>query len=1401
MDAEFTALSDLASDWSRRIVSVSTPSGWLGNETSALADYQTNPLWSNQFRFGSQRTGEAQAVSWASVNGWMVPVTATKTGTPPGSANDTDTFNIITLDPPPSNSGDYRIDFAYLEVWLARVAPNPSTTNKPGASTIFRYGNVESGQSYLADDLIDPSLGFETTQRVQLQYRIRVVKGMTGFASSPDGFDATSVKAQGAATAPTTFSFTNMRQTLGDPGLWRAGDGTANTLATVDGYVYAIPLCAVFRRNSIAWVGEPSPNLNGAFNRNPTATDRTGIRTFVVPTLASNLTAGATTLALVTATNIPLPTTPAAPVLIQVGEELMTYASISGTNVNALVRGVNGTRAEAHKAGAAVTVLSGRPDGLFSDQIAMTDILDLRHLVNPNGFDYTALLKGNLDKLVRGRLRANWKRTGNGSQGPFVTYQDKLSASAAAAGVSKLDAPDNLRQVFSDAPAIQKLTYILKPNSASVPAAINASWSLSATATHTLRSVSNQFSALDVIVLPVSALKTGLSGGDSDQIRWLNDGVTGVITLRIDGQNADIPASLYAVTPANPTSADNLTITFGASFPATTRQIYLTVHALYGGGRGLSRRPDSIHSVTYLQPSTELLLNPSGVPANNLGIKTHRASLWSKYRSAPYKGNLPVTSESYADPGSKTLILSPFRRITWPTEFRTLDGTSANISTATPLITSTTGSTAGTTTLTDGSVNFTTSSVTAGMAVVITNGPQPGRYTVVTVGTTTLTVERSIPTGSSLNYTITAAQGLMPKFAKDGLTAKWTTTDPLGLFSSSTDTTSSGFAATKNIYVSLPRHLVPGKGAVYCPILPADNVVFAEGVNFMCISKKDATPSASERNFVPYANGPITYAAFTTLAFGSPDVAATYNAVSTYGGINFAGIRLFTDTTGLGRTGLQLPPFYGIARLFAVYEAADYKANGSAYIAGDRTARGSGAVNLLKQSVTGPTFWIETDVDGDSTFILNSEAIDVTRSPNALANFAAGNYVVESSIFGFDRDSFDINSEFRMVLTRPTSPSLMRSEAADIAVRANNLGAVLTSPVSVLPGPPTTSDSVLINYSRTPYQGDPWGSQTSNTDIGFLNGPLQSATAFQVAGTGLTEASLTRPNQKVLEVLASVSFGTTLGTGRLSGDTVGASAADIRNVGYEDSATYPPSGSGAARPSIKTGALATAQDIGTEYLGATERLPLGSLFRDKDFHGDSLKLSNGNPSPFVFLEDGLGLAWSNMTAPVLERTEVPLDTGSVASGMPGEVLVHVDGEQGNYALLVNYRTNRGGSVFAASGDRPGGELGISLPNVQTATGGSTNVLFGKAFLVRNAVTSVGASEVSAGDELMMLVVTTVKQLKTTDPTSGSVYIGTNGASEGYSAADLYRIEGHPLTSDHIRLETNPATIILVKRSV
>jgi hypothetical protein len=1415
-DAELNLLQQVGDEWNRVLTLRGTPSGWISNDTNPGDCYDTDPSRSNWFKFGRQVSGETQPAMWAVVNGWLIPVTTTLTGLPPGAADNTSTWNKITLDPPPTSAGDYRVDFVFLEVWKARVAPDPSSANKPSNSGLYFQGNVESGHDAITDDLQDPALGIETTQRVQLQYRIRVVTGLVGLSSYPDGFDPTVVKAQGAATSATSWTFSNMRKELGDPGLWRAGDGSTNTLGTVDGYVYAIPMCVVFRRNSQPWNGEPSPNFNGSFNRNPTATSRAGAATFsTIPTLTSDISATATTATLSSVSNIALPLSPTTAILIRIGDELLEYSTaISGTTITFSTRRARGTKAEVHKAGTPVEIVAERPDGLFSDQIALTDILDLRHTVNPNGFDYEAHLKASLDKLLRGKLRTSWKYTTAGVQGTFVPYQDYIASSAPpVAGADKLDSPDNIREIFSDAACVQRCTAVVKANALAVPAAVNVPWTLGFTVNQTTRAVVNQFNPNDVLVIPISSFKLTLPAADQDQVRFLDPGYSSAIEIHVDGIDGPIPPSCYTVTPANPETTDDLTITLGADFPtgvgSNGSNMYITLHVLYGAGRGLSHRPLSLQNVSYYNPSTEVMTQQEQAPTNNVPLRTAWAPLWSKYRNTVYRGLVPVTAESYADLGSKSVILTPFRRIVMPTLLQPLDGN--GLWSGAAIRTGTVGTT-GTTwdyTFTDTTVNFTTGVVVQpGDRLVITSGTCAGSYAITAVTATQLTLSSRIaPTVGAVSYEIYRGVGLMPLLKRDGVTAKWTTTDPLEIFSGCTDPV----AARKNIYVRMPRNLVPGWGEVRTPIQHRnpDTGTFNEGVNFLIISKKGASPPNSEKNYVAYTpGGSPHYAIFSTWNWNLPEAAAEYNTKITVSGTTLAGMRKFNDVPspsrptarGLGRQGLELPPFYGIARLFAVYEAQDYKTNRSAYDYNTRellTSTGH-ATNLLRQNMdpNTPVFWIEKDDDGDSTFILNAEAIDITKSPTTIADFASGEYVIEASVFGFDRDAFDLDQECRIVLTRERLQ-------ANSGTRASNIGEnVITfdGPECVIPAPPAATDTILVNYCRSPYQGDPFGSQTLFVDQGYYAGPLTTINAYNMSTTELDESSLTRANQKPLEVLASVGFVTTLGTGRMSG-TIDSDVTSAYCPGYENLSSYPPATISSARPRVLAQAIGSGdyqEAVATEYLGCTERLPLGSLFRDKDFRGGKLSgygdLFN---VPIVYTRTAPGILGISLQAnKELEANEAPLDCSTPASGQPGEVLVAVDGSP-NINQYVAFRTFRGGSVFNASGGHPGGEVACTNGHISPIYN-STNFISGRAMLVRNSSTYIGLNEVSAGDELMLLIVTTATRCVGGSDQDARVIIGTNGTGEGVSAADLYRIDGRPLVRDNVGHDVDPTAISLSK---
>jgi len=162
------------------------------------------------------------------------------------------------------------------------------TANKPTQATLYRHGNVDAPAGVnLTDNIEDPIVGTESTKRVQIQYRLRVTgqSEAVNFKTEYSGFSNSNILAQGAQASPVaTYPFipadnstvssnsdATAYETV-DPGLWVAGDGSstaATALGTVDGYVYAIPLCFVLRRNDAYNGGAgagfaPLTNTNGA---------------------------------------------------------------------------------------------------------------------------------------------------------------------------------------------------------------------------------------------------------------------------------------------------------------------------------------------------------------------------------------------------------------------------------------------------------------------------------------------------------------------------------------------------------------------------------------------------------------------------------------------------------------------------------------------------------------------------------------------------------------------------------------------------------------------------------------------------------------------------------------------------------------------------------------------------------------------------------------------------------------------------------------------------------------------------------------------------------------------------------------------------------------------------------
>lgn len=128
---------------------------------------------------------------------------------------------------------------------------------------IYPEGNVlAETEDYLEDTIIDPNVGVKTTERVQIQYRIRVVDGIDPFNFQESGLGAPYVLSLGpneSIREAGQYPYENMGTENGDYGMWRA-----RCRNTYDGYTWAIPMFLVTRRNSSPFNADT--NLNGSTN-------------------------------------------------------------------------------------------------------------------------------------------------------------------------------------------------------------------------------------------------------------------------------------------------------------------------------------------------------------------------------------------------------------------------------------------------------------------------------------------------------------------------------------------------------------------------------------------------------------------------------------------------------------------------------------------------------------------------------------------------------------------------------------------------------------------------------------------------------------------------------------------------------------------------------------------------------------------------------------------------------------------------------------------------------------------------------------------------------------------------------------------------------------------------------
>lgn len=531
LDSELNFMGQI--DWENLSETIRSQvhSGFLLDPTRSEEDFVFYDQSTNYFEINREGNNPLIAL----VNGWVIPVVGTK--------SDDGVSNAIMLPAPPTS--DSQTNIVFLEVWRA-VIDADVTTNKPSANKVYPYGNVEytSTTLDLDDELKDPTLGFETTKRVQVQYRIRVQNVGVDLIYEIEGLSDGDIVAQGAQSSPVLgYSFMNQADN-GDVGLWRAGNGdisSQNDLGTVDGYVYAVPLCAIFRRNSSRYqaISAGAPNHHGSISRRPT----TSSGRLQQAILAEDFTYDQTTPQTITfesldpAISFPTPLEDTGFIngtdrFLVLGEglnrEVISISSVDTTvdpkEVVISSRARAGTTAKTHLAGTKIEVYTSRPDGKYADQITKDDVLDMRHAINFGDWDYGRLLENSVRDLLTNNLRTTHKQAGSGSNSVGMKVEE-VSIMTGGIGETSVyanivDAPNGIRTIWSDSATMQPdVSFLIDPTIATSANGIsNTSLDTGTTDTWTIGAKFNPtgffFNSNDFSIRNGSWIKFSIGGAD-----------------------------------------------------------------------------------------------------------------------------------------------------------------------------------------------------------------------------------------------------------------------------------------------------------------------------------------------------------------------------------------------------------------------------------------------------------------------------------------------------------------------------------------------------------------------------------------------------------------------------------------------------------------------------------------------------------------------------------------------------------------------------------------------------------------------------------------------------------------------------------------------------------------------
>jgi hypothetical protein len=242
LSSEWNLINQIGNNKALDASKLSLPSGWMRvgcvSDTVSESDAQSGDALTSESYDANTFKLVSKGGNVAVVNGWRVLVQGW---------NSPDDNNVIELD----TAAGQMYDFVFLEVWRKLVAYNES---------LYPYGNT-SHTPYTDNEILWPTVGTETSMRVQIQYRIRSVPVTTALSGDSDVFSAMDIHPIGGRVIGED-TFRNFAPSgADDVTLYTAGDGSETSqteLNTVDGYVYAVPMFLVYRRTPSVSVFTPT---------------------------------------------------------------------------------------------------------------------------------------------------------------------------------------------------------------------------------------------------------------------------------------------------------------------------------------------------------------------------------------------------------------------------------------------------------------------------------------------------------------------------------------------------------------------------------------------------------------------------------------------------------------------------------------------------------------------------------------------------------------------------------------------------------------------------------------------------------------------------------------------------------------------------------------------------------------------------------------------------------------------------------------------------------------------------------------------------------------------------------------------------------------------------------------